>query len=222
MSDTLPMGPPVPGPPDPTVDLPQFDHAQPPDATEQALRRGLRYVHAWNSRSREDIWASRMAVQTLIDLLTAKGVITAEELNGQSEITGPAVQELFQSDPMAPYLDPTPDKYVVQSPDINCAERLHLCQARCCTLRFALSTQDLSEGIVRWEYARPYVIAQRTDGYCTHCQPSTFACGVYQNRPAVCRTYDCRQDKRIWRDFDNYVPADPADIDNEALKPPRA
>ena len=30
-------------------------------------------------------------------------------------------------------------------------------------------------------------------------------CGVYQNRPLICRTYSCRNDKRIWLDFENYV-----------------
>jgi hypothetical protein len=27
---------------------------------------------------------------------------------------------------------------------------------------------------------------------------------VYANRPTICRTYDCRNDARIWADFDAY------------------
>jgi hypothetical protein len=30
---------------------------------------------------------------------------------------------------------------------------------------------------------------------------------VYEHRPAICRTYDCRKDPRIWIDFEKRIPA---------------
>src|SRR5512135_1540663 len=50
-------------------------------------------------------------------------------------------------------LDPSPDKYGVTPADVPCAELMPICQARCCKeFTFALSTQDLDEGVVRWDY----------------------------------------------------------------------
>jgi Fe-S-cluster containining protein len=68
-------------------------------------------------------------------------------------------------------------------------------------LLVALSVQDIQEGVVRWDYLHPYTIARAPSGYCTHCRPD-LGCGVYEHRPAVCRGYDCRADKRIWADFE--------------------
>jgi Fe-S-cluster containining protein len=215
MADDAARRPSLPADPDPASPAPTFGHDEPRAPSERELSRGLRFLHVWNSRTREDAWKAMLGLQTVMELLVAKGVITVEELEQQSQITGPRVHEAFEADPLAPALGDVPDKYAVASPDIDCAARLHLCQARCCTLRFALSTQDLDEGIVRWDYARPYFIASRSDGYCIHCQPESRACGVYQNRPAPCRSYDCRGDERIWLDFEARIPADYAAIDAE-------
>jgi hypothetical protein len=105
-------------------------------------------------------------------------------------------------------LDLGGSKYETQSPSIPCAELTPLCGARCCTLSFALSTEDLDEGVVRWDYGQPYLIRQRaTDGYCVHNDPESHGCTVHQHRPRVCRSYDCRKDKRIWVDYEQRIPA---------------
>ena len=59
---------------------------------------------------------------------------------------------------------------------------------------------------MRWNYAAPYMIAKKPDGRCVHLESS--GCNVYDKRPATCRLYDCRQDSRIWRDFEKRIPAD--------------
>jgi Fe-S-cluster containining protein len=100
------------------------------------------------------------------------------------------------------------DKYSVTGPPIPCAELLHLCRARCCTLQFALSTADLDEGVIRWDYGQPYVIRQRaSDGQCVHNDPDTRACTVHAQRPLTCRKYDCRDDKRVWTDYERRIVA---------------
>lgn len=100
------------------------------------------------------------------------------------------------------------DKYKVESPaDLDCAALMPLCKGRCCRLTFALSFQDLEEGVVQWSYSTPYRIRQGDDGYCVHSEAESRRCGVYDKRPSVCRTYDCREDKRIWTDFERRIPA---------------
>ncbi len=100
------------------------------------------------------------------------------------------------------------NKYETPSPDVPCEELIPLCGARCCTLSFPLSTADLDEGVVRWDYGQPYLIAQRaSDGYCVHNAPDSRGCTIHPLRPRICRAYDCRDDKRIWRDYATRTPA---------------
>jgi Fe-S-cluster containining protein len=101
------------------------------------------------------------------------------------------------------------DKYRAEPAGPDCTALLPICKARCCKLHFWLSTQDLDEGVIRWDYGRPYMIRQRIDDdYCVHNDPERHGCTVYDHRPLPCRRYDCRNDKRIWADFDNHIPAD--------------
>ena len=105
-------------------------------------------------------------------------------------------------------LDLGESKYRTESPPIPCAELIPLCQARCCRLTFALSTEDLDEGVIRWDYGQPYLIRQRTsDGYCVHNDPDGRGCTVHAHRPRVCRSYDCRKDARVWIDYAQRIPA---------------
>jgi hypothetical protein len=98
------------------------------------------------------------------------------------------------------------DKYALNDlPEIDCDARLPLCHARCCRLSFALTPQDVEEGVVRWAADRPYRIAHTPGGCCVH-QAGERGCEIYEHRPGVCRRYDCRQDARIWIDYDRRIP----------------
>lgn len=100
------------------------------------------------------------------------------------------------------------DKYQVEPVAPPCEELMPICQARCCKLTFALSTQDLDERVIRWDYGQPYLIAQRaSDAYCVHNDPETRFCTVHAYRPRVCRLYDCSKDERIWLDYAKRIPA---------------
>jgi hypothetical protein len=117
-------------------------------------------------------------------------------------------------------LDLVGDKYHAAAADVPCAELIPLCGARCCQLSFALSTEDLDEGVIRWDYGQPYLIRQRaSDGFCVHNDPASRGCTVHAQRPRVCRTYDCRRDSRVWIDYERRVPA-PRDAMPEYADPP--
>jgi hypothetical protein len=94
------------------------------------------------------------------------------------------------------------DKYAVPPlPDGGppCLVLLPICGARCCSLDVPLTTQDLDEGVVRWDHGNPFLLEQE-DGRCAHLGPGA-TCSCYEHRPAPCREYDCRQDRRIWIDY---------------------
>ncbi len=108
--------------------------------------------------------------------------------------------------------------------EIDCENRLHLCKAACCRLPFALSKQDVQEGIVKWDLGQPYLNARDADGYCAHLNKCSGHCTVYAQRPIPCRGYDCRKDERIWIDFEKKVvnprvadPDWPECVETEAL-----
>lgn len=88
---------------------------------------------------------------------------------------------------------------------IDCGPRLHLCGAVCCRLPFPLSAAEVDHGPVTWDTDRPYWIKRNDGGMCVHNDAATLACTVHAERPRPCRAYSCRDDPRIWRDFDGMV-----------------
>ena len=75
----------------------------------------------------------------------------------------------------------------------------------CCRLPFALSKQDIREGIVHWDLGQPYLVAHNGNGTCYHLDCDVLVCTVWEHRPVPCRGFDCRQDERIWLNFENMV-----------------
>jgi hypothetical protein len=140
-------------------------------------------------------------------LLSEKGVISVEELDARKKNVGQRLAEEFQAKAMGALLqDPEYDKYTFKKAvAVNCRERIYLCRGACCHIPFALSKQDIREGIIRWELGQPYLIAHGQDGYCEHFDCSRFVCTVYENRPVPCRAFDCRRDNRIWLDFEKKI-----------------
>jgi hypothetical protein len=97
------------------------------------------------------------------------------------------------------------DKYAIASPDIDCAERIPLCGARCCSFDVTLSPQDVAEGGIPFDLHKPYALP-RDNGRCV-CMADDGGCTIYERRPGACRAYDCRHDPRVWLDFEARIPA---------------
>jgi Fe-S-cluster containining protein len=99
------------------------------------------------------------------------------------------------------------DKYGVESPDIDCAARIPLCGARCCSFEVMLSRQDLDEKKLPFVVDQPYMLPRDPVTKRCACMDAEGACSAYDYRPATCRTYDCREDRRVWIDFERRIPA---------------
>lgn len=172
---------------------------------EQDLARGLQFANTLGFMNHETIKDDKALLHSVVELLISQGVIRLYQLEKRKKEISKSFTENGAQGPEVHLVD-TPDKYEAESDVvIDCESRYPICKGACCKLWFALSVQDLDEGIVKWNYSRPYGIAQGSDGRCVHQDRVSRKCTVYANRPHICRTYDCSKDKRIWLDFENRV-----------------
>ena len=185
--------------------------------TREELHDALRFVYMMGMQGREQVDRIDAVLAALVGVLLDSGQLDPSRVDAllpqaTARLRSRNIGELTVD------VAPASDKYAMQSPSgLDCETLLPLCQARCCRLTFALSFQDLEEGTVQWNYSIPYRIRQASDAHCVHLDRESRGCGVYERRPGVCRVYDCRNDKRIWSDFDNRVLA-PLDMIRPADK----
>ncbi|MDQ4149141.1 MAG: YkgJ family cysteine cluster protein [Actinomycetota bacterium] len=142
----------------------------------------------------------------------SRGVAHADQTHGpgaKSSSSAEAGDGEASGESTAPHWDGV--RYRIDPPgpapsvDINCEERLHLCKAACCKLNFALTPAEVRSGKVKWDKQFPYLIAHSPNGYCAHADEK-LRCTIYEDRPSLCRRYDCRRDTRIWKDFERMIP----------------
>ncbi|MBK9032770.1 MAG: YkgJ family cysteine cluster protein [Myxococcales bacterium] len=188
-----------------------------PPAARADLDAGLRSAYTLATRQRADFVRLEATIEALMAALIEAGAITDEAIDDQLAHATRVARSRVREHLDVQLHDPI-DKYGIPDPGIDCDALMPLCHGRCCKMSFPLSAQDLDEGVVRWRYDQPYVIRQRADGYCAHNDPATHGCGVYQHRPATCRSYDCRRDPRVWLDWDNKVPAPLARVESKPIE----
>lgn len=172
------------------------------------VAEGLLYIHTRiNSNTAKNLETSSFLF-ALIELLDEKGILTIQELDERKKkVAERLVKKFVESGLGLMYQDPEEDKYSFEKdPYVDCKSRVHICKAICCKLPFALSKQDVKEGIIRWEFARPYLIAHADDGYCVHLDRTSYECTVREHRPLPCRGFGCQDNERwhVWNDFDSF------------------
>ena len=173
------------------------------DALLRQVERAGLFTHSALGRGHLRQRELESFVYGLIDVLMARGAIEEGELAAAVE----AVREQMDNSDEVP--EPgvvlrvdKPEAADVPPAQVDCGARMHICQAVCCRLDFALAYDEVERGVLRWDMGRPYLIRHEADGYCVHNDRSTGGCGVYADRPTPCRAYSCAGDERIWTDFD--------------------
>ncbi|MFN0085520.1 MAG: YkgJ family cysteine cluster protein [Blastocatellia bacterium] len=187
----------------------QDGEAQPAAAENlrEEVAQGFLYTHSRANANSNKVLEVASFSYALIELLSERGIITIEELDKRKEEVSKRLAENFAEKGMGVALT-AEEKGADGAPldvEIDCENRLHLCHAACCRLRFALTVRDVEKGRVKWNLGQPYMIRRGADGYCHHLDREHQRCGIYEDRPYVCRAYDCRKDQRIWQDFENRV-----------------
>lgn len=175
------------------------------------MAEGLLYAHSKLSSSSKSSSSKKMLEATaflyaLIEMLEEKGLISVDELDQRIDGVADRLSRKFRESGGVGVLfqDPEFDKYRFEGgADVDCETRIHLCKATCCHLPFALSKQDVREGVVRWDLEQPYLIDHGEDGCCSHLDHYSASCTIYEQRPVPCRGFDCSTDQRIWLDFEN-------------------
>ena len=147
-------------------DVTMSERDQTQDTPAKDLRKevaeGLLYMHTRVADNTRKTVESASFIYALVELLSEKGLISIEELDQHKRVIAERLAKQNREKGMGVLLqEPEYDKYTYQSVvEIDCENRVHLCRAACCKLPFALSKQDVREGILHWDLGQPYVIAQ--------------------------------------------------------------
>jgi Fe-S-cluster containining protein len=174
-------------------------------ATEEILEGFIYSYHQIDTNALK-VYEASAQIYSLIELLVAKGIIGIEELDKRKNVVEKRLKDSFEEAEIGVRIqNDGVDKYNLKKEvKIDCEARKPLCLGACCTLAFALSPQDIREGI-RWSLGKPFMNVRGEDGYCVNMERGELRCSIYEHRPSVCRLYDCRNDHRIWQDFDKMI-----------------
>jgi len=173
------------------------------EALERQIERGSFFTHTALGQTSSHLREVESFTYGVLDVLLEKKLVTTEEIAvsvenirretaANGEVPGPGVALRFDS----------PAQESQAEVKVDCAARMHICHAICCRLDFALTQGEVESGKIKWDLGRPYFIRHEMHGSCTHQDCKTGCCRVYGDRPAICRTYSCARDTRIWKDFE--------------------
>jgi len=171
------------------------------------VQAGLLYAHSRITDNTRKTLESSSFLYSLIELLDEKKILPIKEIDARKKEVAERLVRKFEASRIGLlYQDPEEDKYAFSNhADIDCHNHLQCCKAICCKIPFALSRQDVEEGLVRWEFGRPYLIAHDEDGYCVHLNRETYKCDNYEYRPVPCRGFNCCENEKwpVWKDFES-------------------
>lgn len=182
---------------------PEFE--KPPlEALEQQAVEGAMHTHSVHSRLADRIHTLESMLYGLVDLLVDKQLVGESDLTTFAARVAETIEQRGERahGGVALRIDPPGEQNVTT---VNCAERMPICKAICCRLSFPLTADEVQQGQLKWDLGQPYFMRHDERGACVHQDRSSGSCGVYTDRPGVCRRYSCANDKRIWKDFDGMV-----------------
>jgi Fe-S-cluster containining protein len=175
----------------------------PVERLERQVERGSLFTHTALSETADRLSEVEAMLYGLIDVVVQRGAVDASEIGAASAKVRAALDAAGETVSPGVALRVDPEIAATQAfVPVNCDERLPICKGICCKLSFALSQAEVEAGRVRWDLGQPYFIRHEADGRCTHQDRQCHRCGVYEDRPAVCKGYSCANDTRIWKDFE--------------------
>ncbi len=170
---------------------------------ERQVERGSFFSHTALGKGFLRLHELESFVYGLLDVLVTKQAVTSDEVALAVHNVRSRLSESGDVPNTGVVMRVDPTEEAPRPPTlVNCAERMHVCHAICCKLDFPLTVSEIESGAVKWDLGRPYYIRHEASGFCAHNMQATGGCGIYANRPAVCRGYSCANDQRIWKDFD--------------------
>ncbi len=165
------------------------------------MERGSLFTHTSLTRLSARINESDSFLYAMVDLMVKKGLLTTEEITEfVQEVRNESIEKMETAHPGLALRDDRGGE--AEYTPVNCEERWSVCKAICCKLDFALNAEEVENGHVKWDMGRPYFIRHNKQGFCTHLNQENKCCGVYEDRPKVCKKYSCAKDERIWKDFE--------------------
>jgi len=181
-------------------------HASDRQIETREILDGFLYSYRQLDTNSVKLFEASASLYALIELLTAKGLISRDELDQYKKAVKEQLSASFKEAQIGVRVRRDEiNKYDLSTAvNVDCAERIHLCHGACCSFEYPLTMQDIKEG-VRWSLGRPFMNAHGSDGYCVHWQHDCARCSIYESRPVVCRQYDCSHDPRVWLDFDKMI-----------------
>jgi Fe-S-cluster containining protein len=176
---------------------------------DQDITRGLLYTHTRINANTAKTLETASFLYALIEIMNEKEVLSIDELDERKkQVAKRLVRNFVESGIGILYQDTECDKYTFEHESgVDCLSRLPVCKAICCKFPFALSKQDVEEGLIHWEFGRPYLIAHGDDGYCVHLDRETYKCTAYDHRTVPCRGFRCQDNEKwqVWLDYEKKV-----------------
>ena len=164
---------------------------------ERQVEGGNLFAHSTLTEHATRINEAAAIVNGLVGLLVQQGLIEGDELLAAVDSVRERTEQAGRHAHVGIAVRVEQE---IEEPEIDCEARLPICKAACCRLHFALSVEEVERGgPLRWELGHPYFNRHNSNGYCHQWDDG---CQIYDDRPSVCRLYTCRDDTRIWNDFE--------------------
>lgn len=173
------------------------------DMDDDQLSAALQQLASDSTRALQSTAELQQQFETLMEIVIAMGTLKP----GHAALIAKLRKRVEISRTTPVLLASFEDKYALEGDPIDCESRLHLCLGRCCSFAVSLSRQDVEEGELAWEIDHPYRLPRTSTGYCANLGAEDGRCQTYDHRPATCRRYTCREDRRVWLDFEARIPA---------------
>lgn len=185
---------------------PKNDHPQLHDpAAADATRLALARLGADLSTTQNNELEQSIIVQCMLQVLMQKGFIRPTELDAVYGQMRDHMVELRQRQYQGPIVIPE-DIAIDPALDLDCKAHHDACGAACCTTFHVFLTPDEARsGRYLWDLRAPYKLLADEWGTCVYFDRDTLGCGIWQERPKACRSFDCRQETRVWQDYPQRV-----------------